>query len=147
MTAAAIIAPLAAAPAGALDDIARRIPGPLGAIARQGHGAAALAVIDAFGGTRLSLPATAAGTALAERIGEPAAAALIIAAGGGPRDLRVPSKTCLRETRAAAVIDAIAAGASNTDIARKLGVSDTYVARLRRLGGLSRTDDRQYRLF
>jgi ATP/maltotriose-dependent transcriptional regulator MalT len=131
-------------------DLARRIPGPLGAIAAQGHAAAALALIDAFGGTKIKLPAKAEGSNVAERIGLSAAAALITAA-TAPCNLRIPSKTCLAERRAAAVLDAIAAGRSNTDIARSLGVSDTYVSRLRRDSGhkpaSSRRDERQLDLF
>jgi hypothetical protein len=134
----------------ALIDLARRIPGALGTLAARGHAKAALALIDAFGGTHIDISRRAEGTSLAERIGLPAAAALIDLMERAPCRLRIPSKTCLKERRAGAVLDAIAAGKTNTIIARELGVTDTYVARLRKEGGLpppKRGDDRQLDLF
>jgi hypothetical protein len=134
----------------ALVDLARRIPGPLGAISAQGHARAALALIDAFGGTHIDLPGRAEGTKLAERIGLSAAAALIGVMEHTPCRIRIPSKSCLKERRAGAVLDAIAAGKTNTEIARSLGVTDTYVSRLRKEGGYpppKRGDDRQLDLF
>lgn len=146
----AMPAPVTPPEADAMDELARRIPGPLGAIATQGHARAALDLIDAFGGTKLKIPAKPEGTNLADRIGLTATAALIAAA-CGPCEIRVPSKSCLAERKAAMVLDAIARGESNTDIARQVGVSDTYVSKLRKDGGYpspkNAVDIRQLSLF
>lgn len=121
-------------PAAAPDErLLRQISGPLGVLAAAGHTAAALTLIQEFGGTKINLPANAANSALAKRIGNAAAQALIEAAGGGPCNLRIPSATCLTNRKIIAVMDAIETGGTNTKIARELGVSDTYVSRLRKL--------------
>lgn len=111
----------------------RQISGPLGALVAAGHSAAAVSLIQRFGGTKIRLPAKAANSSLSNRIGIKAAQTLIDAAGGGPCNLRIPSATCLTDRKIIAVMDAIETGGTNTEIARELGVSDTYVSRLRKL--------------
>jgi transcriptional regulator with XRE-family HTH domain len=111
----------------------RQIPGYLGALVAAGHGEAALILIKTFGGTQIDLPTKAENSSLAKRIGLEAARKLLGMMPRTPCRIRIPSAASLSERKSPLIIDAIEEGYTNTEIARRLGVTDTYVSRIRQM--------------
>ncbi len=110
--------------------LAARLPGPLGELARRGHGGAALILVRERGGLKLYIPKRLLpSSSLVTLIGEKAAAVLIDICGNSHID--VPSRGCLNDTLKAAVLRA---DGSTREISQATGATERYV-RMVRNGG------------
>lgn len=108
------------------------VSGPLGRLAAAGFGGAVLKLITEKGGGRIYLPhrRNVSGSALAELIGEEAAAALVDMAGEA-RALDVPPPSVIVQAGKAGVLADILAGGATLEIARRHGVTERYVRMLK----------------
>jgi hypothetical protein len=110
--------------------LSARLPGPLGELARCGHGGAALRLVREWGGTKRSVPGRLREPSpLVELIGAEAAAALIDIC--GPCRLDIPSRACLEDTLKAKVL--LAEGTTR-EIAVATGATERYVRMTRNAG-------------
>ena len=110
--------------------LAARLPGPLGELARRGHGGAALILVRERGGLKMYVPARPQPSSpVVAMIGAKAAGVLADICGSAHID--VPSRGCLEESLKAAVLRA---AGSTRDIAQATGATERYVRMVRNSG-------------
>lgn len=103
------------------------LPGHLGELARRGHGAAALKLIHAWGGTKRRIPKV-------PRPGQPIVAIMGLAAAReladlcGALDYDIPSKACLSTSVKAQILRA---DGGTREIAEAHGCTERYVRMIR----------------
>jgi hypothetical protein len=112
----------------------RHLSGAVGRLAAAGHGGAALKLIHERGGGRVYVPKKPGGKLL-EIIDRAALAALIGATDGGGVEIDIPPRSVLVPGQKSAIIAAADGGAQTLEIAKKLGVSERHVRRVKNDAG------------